>query len=595
MAEIVGTTIGVVGLLGQLFDGCVKAYGFFTTARHLDSDGQRLMCKVRIEEMRLVVWGREWGVAEGRLEAHLDSGRNPQLRALAVQILGQLHDTVADCRILREKYGLVDGSARSDGGSDGGGGGAGAGRGWRKELGMRTRWVIGDKEKFGRLLGDLKDFNDGLERLFPPARLGSFQRAWTHQLLESAQQDVGQLCLLETASTGIYPRLEASANLKRLRINLDSKPQSAFRPSLSLKVQRTALSLSPSDKHDSGRSLGRHETAGDVMIEWVDYDVEERASHGRRLDDLARMMHSASERHPDLRGVDCVGYTDDATRTRFGLVYKAPAPAFATLHELLLSSSSSSSSASGRKPSLNERVRLARRLAVALWSLHSLDWLHKSLCASNVLFFFYPTEGGEAEGEGGGEGEGEGEEEEEEEEEEAKKDNHNHNHNHNHMNNNNNSYSYSKDSDESNKPSKPNNNKPATVTEPFLGGFDASRPDLDNAPSLAARKRSIHDTHRHPAAVRGRRHRKAFDIYSLGLILLEVGLWRTVQTVHRPHYTADRWRDRVLLMVPTLASKTGTLFAGVVDACLRVGEDMAGVEAAEMMQMVVTTLESIRV
>ena len=177
MAEAIGTALGVVGILGQLFDGCVKAYGYFTTAANMDPDSTRLLCKVRIEEMRLVVWGREWGVAEGRLEAHLDSERNPQLRALAMQVLRELHGTVTDFRKLKSKYGLVD---EANGGGDGGDGegldvrgkavaagtspspsGKGAfrdegkrlngsskspvpgERGWRKEISLRTKWVIG--------------------------------------------------------------------------------------------------------------------------------------------------------------------------------------------------------------------------------------------------------------------------------------------------------------------------------------------------------------------------------------------------------------------------------------------------------------------
>jgi hypothetical protein len=181
-AELIGTTIGVVGFLGQLFDGCVKAYGYFTTAANLDTDSQRMLCKVRIEEMRLVVWGREWGVAEGKLEAHLCSSagaQNPQLRVLATQILEELHGTVTDFRRLREKYGLDADAAtaagvgengkgedkekekekeRKIGGKNGKVSSAGRStppgetngsknsskseRSWRKEIGLRTRWVI---------------------------------------------------------------------------------------------------------------------------------------------------------------------------------------------------------------------------------------------------------------------------------------------------------------------------------------------------------------------------------------------------------------------------------------------------------------------
>lgn len=52
MAEVLGTALGLVGaieVLGQIFDGCIKAYVFFTTASDLGRDSERLVCKIRIE------------------------------------------------------------------------------------------------------------------------------------------------------------------------------------------------------------------------------------------------------------------------------------------------------------------------------------------------------------------------------------------------------------------------------------------------------------------------------------------------------------------------------------------------------------------
>lgn len=379
--------------------------------------------------------------------------------------------------------------------------------------------------------------NDGLERLFPSSHLPSFQRAWTHQLLESAQRDIAQLSLLEKASTGVYPKLTTSANLKKLRINLDAKPQASFKPTFALKVPRAALQLSEDDGN-GGRSKGRHERAGDVVIEWVDYDrddVDERVAHVRRLDDLARMMHSASECHPDLHSIDCVGYFDDHARSRYGLVYKAPSPTFSTLHELI-------ASADLKTPDLDDRIRLAHTLAVALWSLHSLDWLHKSLCSSNILFF--PS-----------------------------------------------AISTSAHSSTAASALVPD------IKRPYLTGFDASRPDLDTALSVVPRNPSIMTLHRHPASLRGYSHCKPMDIYSLGLVLLEIGLWKVMQTYHKPHYSADRWRDKVLrtALVPGLGSKVGRRYRDVVDKCLAVSEDMTSAEAAKAIEDVVAALEGIRV
>lgn len=385
-------------------------------------------------------------------------------------------------------------------------------------------------------LNSITDFNDGLERLFPPSHLPSFQRSWTHQLLDSAQRDLTQLSLLQTASNGIYPHLTTSATLKQLRINLDARTKDTFRPTSALRVPLVALHIS--DHAARSRCTARHDTAGDVVVEWVDYDkedVDERFAHVRRLDDLARMMQSASECHPDLHSIDCVGYTEDISRCRYGLVYKAPAASFSTLYDLIASPDS-------KTPDLDERVRLAHTLAVALWSLHSLDWLHKSLCSANILFF--PS-----------------------------------------------AFSTS-----SHSPTLPAALMP-DIERPYLTGFDASRPDLDTALSVVPRNPSIDSLHRHPASLRGISHCKPMDIYTLGLVLLEIGLWKVLQAYYRPHYSAARWRDKVVRekLVPGLGSKVGRRYREVVDKCLCASEEMTSKEAAKLMEEVVTDLESIKV
>jgi Prion-inhibition and propagation len=381
MAEALGTALGLVGAVGvlaQIFDGCIKAYAFFTTAANLGRDSERLVCKIRIEEMRLLVWGREWGVVEGRLEAHLQAesnSGNQRLRQLAVNILTELHRTITDFNKLQDRYGLREeelsspasekamAQKRTESPSV-------AGR-LRNELQLRAKWVIADKEKFTVLLRDLKDYNDGLEQLFPPSRLATLQRTWTNELLQSAQRDLGKLSLLETASSGVYPQLNASASLKALRINLDIKTTGNFKETYALKVQRTDLSFSDNDPRRSHGAFKNPSTTSleNVVVEWVEYDKEDfdtRMNHVRRVEDLVRMIKGASRRHPDLHTLDSLGYTEDKPSSRYGLVYRAPEASSSNLNTLILSNEF-------RTPDLGDRFKLAHTLAVALWSLHSLD------------------------------------------------------------------------------------------------------------------------------------------------------------------------------------------------------------------------------
>jgi hypothetical protein len=346
-----------------------------------------------------------------------------------------------------------------------------------------------------------------------------------------------------SASSGVYPQLNASANLKQLRINLDAKPTAKFKPTVTLKIPRTTISISDSEPR---RSRGTYrnpstEKFEDVLIEWVDYDKEDedaRFNQRRRVDDLARMIQSASEQHPDLHTVDCIGYSDDTSTCRYGLIYRAPHPSSSTLNALILSNDL-------RTPDLGDRFRLAHTLAVALWSLHSLDWLHKSVCSSNILFF--PS-----------------------------------------------AFSASATQATAVAASIPD------ISSPYILGFDASRPDQMGELSVASKNPASSDLHRHPASLNGMSRKpycKSFDIYSLGLVLLEIGLWKVLQTYHRSHYTAERFRDKVVVqnLVPNLGSKTGRLYREVVERCLFAREDLSSLEAGQLMEYVVSSLERLHV
>ncbi|TVY62730.1 hypothetical protein LSUE1_G008445, partial [Lachnellula suecica] len=220
-------------------------------------------------------------------------------------------------------------------------------------------------EKFTVLLADLKDYNDGLEQLFPPARLETLQRTWRNELLQHVERDLGQLSLLEQASSGVYPQLSSSASLEQLRINLDEKPTKGFKPTYALKIQRTDLNIAVSNSAASCSQGGYENPTTDrteeVLVEWVGYDKEDldaRLNHVRRIVDLASMIHSSSDRNPDLHTLDCLGYTDETATSRYGWVYKAPEASSSNFSTLI-------SSNDLRTPDLGDRFKLAHTLAVA--------------------------------------------------------------------------------------------------------------------------------------------------------------------------------------------------------------------------------------
>jgi hypothetical protein len=607
MAEVAGlalSVLGTVGILGQIFDGCIKGYRVFSSASHLGKDSERLVCKVKIEEMRLWVWGREWGIVEGKFEAQLAMGiwGNEGLKDLATEILTQLFQTIMDCNKLQGRYGLREAApgsvdkeaykksvdlfslateAKPQEPPT---------RSLKDELKLRARWVIADKEKFGTFLDDLQYFNDRLERLFPPARLATHDRMVTNELLQTAQRDRTQLDYLEAASVGKYPRLNAFAHLKQLRINLDAmEPSRQILSSSQLKIPRQRLILEPDDEQKmSSRVRGVYhkplaELRGDasyepvpVIIDWIYYDeivdMDARLHLYQRIDNLARMLHSGSSRHPDLNTLDCVGYVDDTAAQRYGIIHLVPSsqpptpngatpdvkdicPPFKTLSAIL-------DDPGKRTPDLDVRFHLAHKLAVALWSFHSLDWLHKSFCSLNILFFEAP----------------------------------------------NGSPSTAASTTPSRTPSpRPPLARAASsrtseqhdLRAPAILGFDSSRPDGLVEMTYNARLTAPEEIYRHPASLGADRrpYCKEFDVYALGLVLLELGLWKSVRVIHKPRYAPREFRDKVLLgLVPALGSKTGRRYRAIVEACLLYEE--GGKEDRtphQMMEWVVVSLEALRV
>ena len=68
----------------------------------------------------------------------------------------------------------------------------------------------------------------------------------------------------------------------------------------------------------------------------------------------------------------------------------------------------------------------------------------------------------------------------------------------------------------------------------------------------------------------------AYEMYSLGLVLLEIGLWLPLSRFWKSKYNTAVFRNRIKHQyVPKLASKCGSAFMNVVQKCLDAPEDLA--------------------
>ncbi|QKD61236.2 uncharacterized protein FOBCDRAFT_233090 [Fusarium oxysporum Fo47] len=220
----------------------------------------------------------------------------------------------------------------------------------------------------------------------------------------------------------------------------------------------------------------------------------------------------------DLRLLKVEYYLYHAKSRQFLFVHKAPRP---TIAMLKLQDAVDCDCFPNTKSPLNERLKIAVQLAEAILFLHSAGFVHKNVTSPSVTMLEWS------------------------------------------------------DSPSQNVASGPN------LQNAYLMGFDLIR-DIE---ARTYQEGAIEETHsdpnwvwnfgiyQHPDRLVGAkslRYTKTHDIYSLGVLLLEIGLWQplkaALQRLDKGKSTS--WADDLLKIVPKLASRVGRRYQEVVAWCL---------------------------
>jgi hypothetical protein len=106
---------------------------------------------------------------------------------------------------------------------------------------------------------------------------------------------------------------------------------------------------------------------------------------------------------------------------------------------------------------------------------------------------------------------------------------------------------------------------------PYIIGFNHSREDKEDEYSYGPPSDPTLTPYLHPKYFTTRRFRKLFDYYSVGLVLLEVGIWRTARSIRdeHPYHNSEGLREEfVARCLPELAYSMGEIYSSAVRACL---------------------------
>ena len=416
----------------------------------------------------------------------------------------------------------------------------------------RLSWSVRDREFFTHLVADLMEFNNGLFALVPTGQRNFLSEVLKAEVV-SAKTTSDELEMTEVSVDPSDSGMQSVISMKTLSLEADTPPLD--RPWL---LQRVKLPVSSVLINDDGQSKIEAQnwvfgifakTNGarqlPVLIEWKPYDFQlagtKAFAMALRIDELARVLHESSK-IPRLETLPCIGYIEDLGKARFGFVFESPqAQLFGyPQHPRSLNGIIEMSS---RLPPLEQRFQLATKLVKTLYNFHCANWLHRELSSHKILFA-----------------------------------------------------NVAKDRLEPN------------LSEPFLLGFSHAR--LEDHESMSS-ELHVHTTddatlYEHPyllssAPNQRPRYCRAFDVYSLGCVLLEIGLWRRLKELWKRKYSdnPEVWAKRLAEnWARELRGKCGGTYEDLVRSCLLVNISAATNQPNSLVEFcwtVLGKLEGLRV
>ncbi|KAI9839770.1 MAG: hypothetical protein M1837_002009 [Sclerophora amabilis] len=561
MAEFVGLAISIVTLV----DSCLTVSRLYSTSQNFSLEAKTLRLMLARQDARLTCWAKSWGMAleEGTgvpspmqdeaKERIVDEARRYGLD------LPELESTLENMwELLSEGKRLQN---RQDRGTQSDKQSIISKTHIRSQMGAitsRLRWVTSDKDHLRTLISDLKEHNDMLERLQP--RLGvvsqhSQETAITCEVMVSADI-IGLPTISEADEASSHARQTIEMRQRQLDSETSSNHWNRYQD---LNISQWEYKLSSTGGRFSGERPLVQFRAGkntgpviDALIEWKYYAASVPKSKNlalSRVERVAQLLNDTSK-FPQLRILECIGYFQDSIKSRCGILYKLPEAVprspvdsamniqVTRLKELFKVKI---------RPSLAARFNLAHSLASSMLDFHMAGWLHKDFSSNNVIFFL----------------------------------------------------------------PKDSSLHTDTLSAPYIASFGLARPDqqFEESEAISSSSSSADPAYHHPdyhfptsTTVRdglaAPRYHREFDVYSLGVVLLEIGLWKPLAAdkslvgwkkdkALEPSELPE-WRQKLLSCAANnLPFMAGPTYADVVLGCLRteVKEGRARRESQRMLDL----------
>ena len=509
-----GIAMGAVSLAFQVFAGCVKGFVLLSTAHNFGKHGSTLLCMLNLQEFRFMDWAQKAGLLSEHRQ--LDKRLNePMVRA----VLNELHDLLLDTEKLKSRYKLDLVPPPADMAQEDNILEAPPLKGAlgntisdqlrynimydakliksKTKLPRRLWWAAVDKQRFSALIDTVRGFITELWNLQDLIRQDDMSRdvglMLSHVIRLNNRVDQImplQEALQRSSTTAVSSEVfegdsgfASAAELRLLNLRMSEEPDMSkiavsqeegedsidSKPDLNLDLE-SLLHFEPL-KGNFDMGVAQYQKRP-VFVEWKGLPSHSQGKIMARVHDLVILLHSP--KHSEFRSLECIGLGLDSDAARVAFVYQFPLGQ--TFHSGLeplqqfANPPESLRSLFRTNPSITDRVRLALQVTQSLKWFHTSGWLHKNLRSENILF---PTSDGFQ------------------------------------------------------------SLKTDQLEHPILIGFAFSRQDSPSQISEQPSSDPERDIYRHPEAMGepSESFTALKDIYSLGIILLEIGEWRSLKSL----------------------------------------------------------------
>ena len=541
--NVTSLAVSAVGL-AALWDVCVKGCSFVSRAQATSDKAQQSLARIEAERCRLNIWGRTWGMSDNmkcvdltRLEHDLNLG---DVRKIIHNNLTSISKAVCEIETLKDKYGLEFEDLHPRTGADtipskiSGDpvhhpAVSASVQSWEAHSAQRDKdltvlkkasFSFTDDKRLDELAKTLSEHVRQLWDMMMAETMKRIEQQLDAEILAGNNRWSNLELLLEAIDRPAIRRHVDNQIAKRRLESQQEQISCVYKPQKKILGR---IKLEPSAGASDPRVLAdleRDNRTGPIRVlvewkrgPWADEDAARRME--ARVDGLAIMLgRMTSDPAGDAsRVLRCEGYFEHTEKDTFGLVYRFPdhsdplrAPV--SLYGLL---DGENSLMAKDPPSLDSRVQLAKQLVRSLHEIHCSGWLHKQISSKNIVFFWPRAAPG---------------------------------------------------GDDGQTPL-----SEASLGAPYIVSFDLSRPTGETWGTEEKHVSHGHavDLRRHPdqsAHPSARRH----DIYSLGLVLMEIASWQPIESIVEEH---DSFHERILEELEPLDFEVGKGYRGAVEMMLR--------------------------